>query len=138
MENSQHQTLRREILSGEPFWRFIPRLEGTSSNLVTVLDEEGMIRYQSPPIKWVLGYEPSQVEGRPLTTFLHEQSQQTARQAVDRMTEEEKPAAHWELCFRAASGNYWWLEGMATNFLKDPRLGGILVYWRISEAPHAE
>lgn len=121
---------QRRKQASDPIWRFIPRLEGTSSRVISVLTADGTIRYQSPPLKWILGFEPERLVGRSLFTFLHAKSRDGAREAIRRMVEDGEQFGHWKLCFRAASGNYQWLEGMASNFLQDPRLEGIVIYWR--------
>jgi hypothetical protein len=49
--------------------------------------------------------------------------------AIDRMVRQEATFDAWTLRFYTASTDLW-LEGLASNFLKDPRLGGIMIYWR--------
>lgn len=125
----------------EPVWRLIPHLSGTSSKVVTVLSDEGVVRYQSEPIKWVLGFEAALFTGEPLESFLCSSSREQAAEAVARMGRGEEKFDCWRLEFRTASGGSFWMEGMASNFLHDPRLGGILVYWReyvgSRQLPHA-
>jgi PAS domain S-box-containing protein len=120
----------REPSASEPIWRLIPYLSGTSSKVVSVLDEEGVVRYQSAPIKWLLGYDAEELIGEPLRAFLQAGSQSRAEEAVARMARAEEKFECWRLLFSTASGGALWLEGMASNFLRDARLGGILVYWR--------
>lgn len=114
----------------EPIWRLVPYLNGTSSKVVAVLDEESVIRYQSAPIKWLVGFKAEKLVGEPLRAFLCDGSQERAAEAVARMACGEEKFDSWKLEFQTASGESLWLEGMASNFLRDPRLGGILVYWR--------
>lgn len=112
------------------FWRLIPRLDGTTTRMVTALDDDGTILYQSPPVERFLGYSPSEMVGVPLVEFLKEPSRTAARDAFRRMTDEGWLFDSWRFCFEMASGERMWLEGQASNFLKDPRLGGIIVYWQ--------
>ncbi|PSQ99303.1 MAG: hypothetical protein BRD48_04675 [Bacteroidetes bacterium QS_9_68_14] len=120
----------REPSASEPIWRLIPYLSGTSSKVVSVLDEEGVVLYQSAPIKWLLGYDAEELIGEPLRAFLQAGSQSRFEEAVARMARAEEKFERWRLLFSTASGGALWLEGMASNFLRDARLGGILVYWR--------
>ena len=117
-------------LAGEPVWRLIPHLNESSSKIVSVLDEDGVIRYQSEPVKWLLGFDADALVGRSLSTLLCASSRERAREAVARMVQDKEKFDTWRFEFRTASGGTCWLEGMAANFLCDPRLGGILVYWR--------
>jgi len=114
----------------EPVWRLIPHLNESSSKIVSVLDEEGVIRHQSDPVKWLLGFDAETLVGQSLEAVLCGSSRERAEEAVDRMARGEEKFDTWRFEFRTASGETFWLEGMASNFLRDPRLGGILVYWR--------
>ncbi|HND20236.1 MAG TPA: PAS domain S-box protein, partial [Acidobacteriota bacterium] len=40
-------------------------------DLITILDATGVIRYESPAIKWMLGYSPEEVTGRSIFEFIH-------------------------------------------------------------------
>ena len=115
---------------GEPVWRLIPHLNESSSKIVSVLDGDGVIRHQSEPVKWLLGFDADALVGRSLSTLLCASSRERAQEAVARMAQDEEKFDTWRFEFRTASGGTCWLEGMASNFLCDPRLGGILVYWR--------
>ena len=114
----------------EPVWRLIPHLSGTASKVVSILDDDGTIRYQTDPIKWLLGFDADVLLGEPLTSFLCPNSKSQAEEHIARMADHEEKFDCWRLQFCTASGGTLWLEGMASNFLRDPRLGGILVYWR--------
>ena len=114
----------------EPVWRLIPHLNDTSSNIVSVLSEEGIVRYQSKPVKWLLGFEAETLVGQSLGELLCPSCEERAQEAVARMVRGEEKFDCWRLQFRTASGGSFWMEGMASNFLRDPRLNGILVYWR--------
>jgi PAS domain S-box-containing protein len=113
-----------------PFFRLIPQLKNTSSKIVSVLSEEGVVRYQSDPIKWLLGFDAEVLIGRSLEAFVCPASKAPFEKAVARMERRQEKFDNWQVQFQTASGGARWLEGMASNFLHDPRLGGILVYWR--------
>src|SRR5438874_13069734 len=53
-----------------------------SSDLITVLDENGRVTYQSPSIERVLGYRVDEVEGRRFDWLLSEQD----RPRLDQLT----------------------------------------------------
>ena len=117
------------ISSNNFLWRFIPRLDRSSSKAIMVLDKGGVIRFQSLPLKWILGYRPKDITGDLLLDHIQQHSKKVAQKALARMTEQGERFSQWRFCFRSASGGKQWLEGKAVNFLKDPRLAGIMVYW---------
>lgn len=123
----QHE---RSSSSADLLWRLIPRLDGISREAVTVLDKQGCVRFLSVPMKRLLGYAREDFLGQSLFKYLQEQSKKAAEDAVSRMVQEGERFSQWRLCFESASGTKCWLEGNAANFLTDPRLGGIMIYWR--------
>jgi PAS domain S-box-containing protein len=98
--------------------------------VISVLDGDGTIRYQNHVMCRLLNYEVDETVGWPLTQLLHPHSKKVARVSIDRMARQQATFDAWTLRFRTASEKTIWLEGLASNFLKDPRLGGIMVYWR--------
>lgn len=116
--------------STDLLWRLIPRLDGVSREAVTVLDDQGYVQFLSVPMKRLLGYAQEDLLGHSLFTYLQEQSKKAAEDAINRMVQQGERFSQWRLCFESASGTTCWLEGNAANFLTDPRLGGIMIYWR--------
>lgn len=112
-----------------PFWKMIPELTHTSSRLVSVLGKGGKIRYLSGPVCRLLGYDVERLTGGSFLRVVSRASRRSAQRAIDRMVCGDELFDRWRLRFCTASGEQLWLEGMASNFLDDPRLGGILVYW---------
>ena len=130
MEGELGSTPASRLCQQDPVWRLTPQLDGTSH--VTVLDGDGIIRYLSRPICHLLGLDAHTCVGRPLWSLLQEESTTLARKAVRGMAENETSFEEWTLCFQSSSGGEQWLEGKAINFLRDPRLGGIVVWWEPS------
>ncbi|WP_135365057.1 hybrid sensor histidine kinase/response regulator [Halosimplex halophilum] len=85
------------------------------TDIVTVLDETGVIEYQSPAVEHVLGYEPDELVGE--TAFEHVHPEDRER-VVDRFAElVERPGATEGIEFRmrTADGDWRWVESKATN-----------------------
>ena len=120
---------RRGADAGSFLWRLIPRLDHTSSKAVMVLNAEAVVQFQSLPVEQFLGYAADEVVGHPMTAFLDRCSKKAARKAIERMVKFGERFSEWHFCFQPASGEKLWLKGKAANFLKDPRLAGIMVYW---------
>ena len=53
---------------GEGYFR---SLTENSSDIVTILESDGIIRYQSPSITAVLGYGPAETIGQSALSFVH-------------------------------------------------------------------
>ncbi len=98
-----------------------------SSDVVTVLDAEGRITYESPSAKRVLGYAPEDLVGRNAFEFVHPDDVAAVAEgfaAVAASPGEGVPSAfRW----RHADGAWVHLEAVGTNRLDDPAVRGIVV-----------
>jgi PAS domain S-box-containing protein len=98
-----------------------------STDMVSVVNLEGVTLYQSPSIKNVLGLEPFDMEGADASQLLHPSDlerlaeQLTPVAAVDGMT---SPVAYRA---RHKDGSWRELEGTATNLVKDRNVGGLVL-----------
>ena len=68
--------------------------EGASDAIVTI-DTDGVVRFANPAVEPVLGYEPSELEGEPLTTLMPERHRDDHREAVDRYLATGERGVDW-------------------------------------------
>src|SRR5579864_1392044 len=89
-----------------------------ASDVVTVLDANGVIRYQSESVGRVLGYEPSDLIGQQVSTLLHldERDWLTARMGAG--TDPASPLLV-ECRLRRADGSWCVSETTIANLLHD-------------------
>lgn len=97
-----------------------------ASEIVTILEAKGTIRYESPAIERVLGWNGAEMEGRDLFEFVHPED--SARIAARFREALENPGRKvpYELRFRHKNGSYRWLEGIGVNLLNDPAVRGVV------------
>lgn len=112
------------------FWRLIPHLGPTLGEAIMLLGEDGSIHFHSPPLLDLLGCSRERINGTCIVNHLAKPSRDAARNALRRMREDGERFRQWHFCFRTTTGEKKWLLGRAVNFLKDPRLGHILVCWK--------
>ncbi|MFC4454004.1 PAS domain S-box protein [Deinococcus sonorensis] len=99
-----------------------------ASDLITVLDAGGTILYESPSIRAVLGYEPDAMVGHSVLEYLPEESHTEIMEMVAALVAGGLGATvRPTFRFRAASGEWRWLEALSTNLLDDPHVGGLVV-----------
>jgi PAS domain S-box-containing protein len=96
-------------------------------DIVTIMDADGTIRYESPAIERVLGYKPDELIGRSVFDFIRTSDAQSIHQALRRVVEKRGPPKAVELEFRHKNGSWVILEGLAKNLLDDPAVRGIIV-----------
>lgn len=86
-----------------------------STNLLTVLDETGVVQYESPSIEQIYGYKQSDLVGEPVSEYFHPDDRErvmTAFQAV--VDSEEGVTQAVEYRHKLADGTYLWVESVTS------------------------
>jgi len=86
-----------------------------ASDLIAIIGADGVIRYESPASKHILGYDPSEVTGRAVSDFIHPDDLPGLRQMFREVREGLAPRAVWEGRFRHAGGAWRAIEGVVTR-----------------------
>jgi PAS domain S-box-containing protein len=96
-----------------------------SSDLITVLDVKGTIRYVSPSSERVAGFKPDALLGKNLFEFIYSEDLSSAQAALNGLA----PGASRDFTVRLqhADGSVRILEMIATNLLNDPAVAGTVV-----------
>ena len=97
-----------------------------SSDITSVLCEEGRIRYHSPAFYRILGWSEEDVLGKPALDFVHPDERSRAQEMLRALIAGTPPAAPAQFSFRKADGSYITLEAVATNRLDDPSISGLV------------
>ena len=100
-----------------------------SSEIVTILDPDGSLRYANPAWRQALGYDPEEAVGT-MNVLDHVHPDDLAHV----LGETEKALARGgvvtnraEYRFRHADGSWRWLESLSTYLLEDPYVRGVVV-----------
>ena len=101
-----------------------------SSDVITVVDSDLLIRFQTPSAGPVLGYGPDALIGTSLLDLVTPDQHASAQEHYRRvaLTPGAGPAVEWEL--RRADGSCIPVEAVSNNLLDDPRVDGIVVTLR--------
>jgi diguanylate cyclase (GGDEF)-like protein/PAS domain S-box-containing protein len=99
-----------------------------STDVITITDRVGCLRYASPAFGSVLGYAPEERIGRSLFEDIHPDD----RAAVVRTRSDLQPGASRTLRYRHAhaDGGWRWVEATMTDHTTDPSVGGIVTNTR--------
>lgn len=134
------RTLARAEQGGEkaPTGRLYKALVQNSLDIITVLDEEAKIRYESPSVR-TLGYEPEDLLGRDVFQFVHEDDLEAVTARFAEAVREPGYTTSIELRFRHGNGSWRTLESRAQNLLENPDVQGVIVNSRdITERKRVE
>jgi diguanylate cyclase (GGDEF)-like protein/PAS domain S-box-containing protein len=133
-------TERKEIEKAlEESGERIRTLLQNTSDIITLLEADGTVRYISPAVERVTGYEPEEQIGTNAFDSVHPDDRE---QALNTFAEVLKvPGLHPPLEFRVPhkDGSWCYLEHVVNNLLDDPAVSGVVVTSRdVSERKEAE
>ena len=102
------------------------------SEMVTILDRNGIPRYESPSIERILGYRPidsfgGDASGGSWTESVHPDDVAKIARSVQRGLSEVGEHPPIEYRIRDAEGRWRWFESRAINLLDDPEIAGLVV-----------
>src|SRR5690606_14532164 len=110
-----------------------------ASDIITILDPEGVVRYQSPAITRVLGYAPDELVGENVLTYLPPEDVAPTAEALSRVTAQPGTSVTAEFRFRHKDGTWRDLEGVGTTLSPASPAEGVVVNSRdITERKAAE
>ena len=119
--------------------RWFRSLVQNSSDVITVLEADGTVRYVSPAIERMLGYTPEERVGRNGFELLHPDDLARARSKFDEALRNPGVTLSIGVRMRHRDGSWRHVELTGTNLLDDPSVRGIVVNWRdITERKRAE
>jgi diguanylate cyclase (GGDEF)-like protein/PAS domain S-box-containing protein len=99
-----------------------------SSDVVTLIGPDGVVRYQSPGVRAVLGREPDGLAGLPLGLLIHPDDASAARAQLTKVLARGLAAtANFECRVGHADGSWRAVDTNITNLLDDPDVGAIVL-----------
>lgn len=97
-----------------------------ASDIILILEKDGMVRYVSPVIERVLGFPAEAFVGADNVYRVHRDDAKRLRRAFVRVAKTAGVSPPVVLRFQHRSGGYRWLEVTATNLFHDPTVRGIV------------
>ena len=102
-------------------------LTQNSSDLVTLMEATGIVRYQSPAIAWMLGYSPEELLGENAFDYVHPDDLQRVKAAFDEVVNDPERQPSAEYRFLHQDGSWRWLESVGTNLTGKPGVEGYVI-----------
>ena len=95
-------------------------------DIVTVVDEDGRVRYESPSVEEVLGYEQGSLVGRSPLGYIHPEDRERVTEDFYRALSHPDECTPLEYRYRTAADDWVWLESR-TRGLPDDAVGRLLI-----------
>ena len=139
LQNS-YLSLEEKVLELNQSQKRTQALLENASEVITIYELEGQIRYISPSVEDILGYQQEEMIGiNDNLVHVYKESRGQFSQMFNRLIEKPKEKLSIQVKYKRKSGRYIWLEATGVNRLQDPAVKGIVVNYRdITEELRAE
>ncbi len=124
------EEIQRSIRTTQEIEERFRALIENSSDVITILEGDGTIKYASPSIERQLGYKPEELTGRKVFEFLHQDS---LKIAVDALTPGVPPEAIGPMVvlrIRHQNGSWRTVEVIGNEMSSNPVIRGTIVNCR--------
>jgi PAS domain S-box-containing protein len=124
------------LRQSEEYFRVVTE---NASDVITILDANGTIHYESQSVEQVLGYKQKELIGKSAFDLIHPDDLANVRDVFSQIIQKPGITLSAEFRCRHNDGSWRVLGAMGKNLLDDPALGGIVVNSRdITERKQAE
>src|SRR6185436_18056561 len=98
-----------------------------ASEVITIYEEDGTIRYISPSVESILGYSQREMQGRGDLDKVHADGKDKFKEMFAHLKSqpEDKYTVQYE--YKTKTGEYIWLESTGTNCMSNPAIHGYIV-----------
>ncbi len=98
-----------------------------ASDIITILDSEGIVRYESDAIMRVLGYRPEELIGTDPFVLIHPDDVSATHDLFQKVVRTQGMSTTSRFRFRHRDDSWRWLEVIVTNLLDDPGIRGVVI-----------
>ncbi len=120
---TRYKETERALEASEARFRVLTE---SSLDLISVIDADGTLRYQSGALRSLLGYDPAETVGSDVFAMVHGDDAEHFRAAVRRIVETRQASGALELRFRHRDGAWRIFESLGTNCLANPHIRGVV------------
>ncbi len=119
---TRYKETERALETSEARFRVLTE---SSLDLISVMEEDGKIRYQSPALRHLMGFDPAETVGKNVFDMIHRDDVENARAAFGRVIE-RRSNEPIEFRIRHRDGMWRTFESLGTNCLANPHIGGVV------------
>ncbi|BDD05044.1 PAS domain S-box protein [Aureibacter tunicatorum] len=110
-----------------------------ASEIITIFESDGTVRYISPSVERILGYQADELVGTSFNIGLNDSNKEEMESLFVSVINNPLEPITIQYPYQKKNGEEIWLEATANNFLKDAAIQGIVINTRdITESLRAE
>jgi PAS domain S-box-containing protein len=125
----------RELAASEERFRSLVQ---NSSDIITILEEDGTINYGSPSIQRILGYQPEDLVGKSILTYVHPEDSPIVQSIFFTAIQQMGIPITMEFRFLCIDGSWRYLEAIANSYIEDSIQGVVVNYRDVTERKSTE
>lgn len=138
LKRTNHR-LEDQILEVNRTQKRLQVLLENASEVITIYEKDGTVRYVSPSVEPILGYTPEELIGKSDIENLHIESVETFQKLFNELLKNDKESLTTQYEYKLKNGESVWVEATGTNLLDDTAIKGIVINSRdITERKRAE
>lgn len=123
-EISERKKAEEALKRSEAMFR---SLSENASDIVSVIADDGTVRYQSPSIKRLLGYKPEEIIDQNVYDYIHPVDAERVKETIRAVLEDTSLVHAVEFRFRHKDGSWRIFESIGKNLLHNPVINGLVV-----------
>lgn len=124
---TEHRRVEDALKHSEKYFR---ALIENASDAVAVVTKEGLIGYESPSFKRMLGYNPEEMKGKNSFWLVHQDDLPKAAELFTQLVQNPSETVKTEIRCRHSDGSWRMLEVVGRNLISDPMVAGIVANFR--------
>lgn len=97
------------------------------SDLIVLMNEDGILTYISPSVKPITGYEPEDLLNKNAFEFIHPDDHQLVMEELESVIGSVNSGQATPHRFLNAAGEWMWLESKGVNLMHDTNIRGIII-----------
>ena len=110
-----------------------------ASEVITICEDDGTVRYISPSVQTILGYSPAEIQGTNDLEHVHPDGREAYLNLFHQLKAYPEGRATAQFEYKTREGKYIWLEATGNNFMSNPAIHGYILNSRdITERRRAE
>ena len=96
-------------------------------DIITILNSDGTVRYESPSIKRILGYEPDELIDQNVFDYIHPDDSPKVLNIFHQAVQDPSTLGAVEFRFKHRDGSWRVMEAVGRNLFDDPVVQGVVV-----------
>lgn len=103
------------------------KLLANASEVITIIDAEANLKYVSPSVSAILGYNANDILNTVDLDKVYEEDKNTYLENIQKLLETPEKPLTWAYQYKSSSGDQIWVETTGRNLFSNPAIEGILL-----------